>query len=81
MQGPACTKKLKFGASVEDISHQCPMSCHKSVSTIISETAEETFVITQSNNSRKLNCQNSTQILHESACQVLFKYAYPAIVK
>ncbi|KAJ8968530.1 hypothetical protein NQ314_002268 [Rhamnusium bicolor] len=75
MQGPACAKKLYNGASVEEISHHCPMSCHRSTTTVVSEIAEETYVITHPKNETKLVCNNSTQSLDESA------YLMPGSIK
>lgn len=75
MQGPACAKKLYNGASVEEISHHCPMSCHKSTTTVVSEIAEETYVITHPKNETKLICNNLTQSLDESA------YIMPGSIK
>lgn len=75
MQGPACAKKLYNGASVEELSHHCPMSCHKSITTTISEISEETYIIAHPKKPTLLSCENSTEPLHESS------YSMPGSVK
>lgn len=63
LKGPACAKKLYRGATVEDINHHCPMNCHKSTTTIISELDEEIYIITHPKPVTAINCpQNSKQL-------------------
>lgn len=45
LKGPECAKKLYEGATVETLSHHCPMSCHTNATTI-SDIFEETYIIT-----------------------------------
>lgn len=60
LQSPICAKKLFDGASVSEISHHCPMSCHKSTATIISEIEEEIYIITHAKAPTLIKCPNST---------------------
>ncbi|KAG5891130.1 hypothetical protein JTB14_022242 [Gonioctena quinquepunctata] len=46
VQGPECAEELYYGATVKQLNYHCPMRCHKSKSLIISEIAEETYIIT-----------------------------------
>lgn len=45
VQGPNCAKKLYQGATVEELNHHCPMTCHQSTATAVSEIANETYAI------------------------------------
>lgn len=60
LQGPECARRLYQGATVEEISHHCPMSCHTSTATTISEIQEELYVITNPKNDAKIICDKIT---------------------
>lgn len=66
VQGPECAKKLYNGATVEQLNYHCPMRCHKSNSLIISEIAEETYIITHPKPKTEIKCQNKITKLPES---------------
>lgn len=65
VRGPDCAKKLFKGATVDELNYHCPMRCHKSNSLIISEIAEETYILTHPKPITEIKCPNETTILQE----------------
>ncbi|XP_074034574.1 uncharacterized protein [Leptinotarsa decemlineata] len=59
IRGPACAKQLFTGATVEEINHHCPLTCHKSSTTVISEIEDEIYIITHPKKTTSIQCPNS----------------------
>jgi Baculovirus F protein len=57
LQGPACSKKLFHGTTVEDLSFHCPLRCHKSKLTSITEVDDETYLITHPGSNTFIQCE------------------------
>lgn len=46
MYGPKCIIKMYTGATVNELNHLCPFSCHASTATVITEFDENRYIIT-----------------------------------
>lgn len=62
-QGPECARKLYEGCTVQELSQFCPMNCHTSSSLIISEIAEETYIITHPDPTTIIKCGETSSTI------------------
>lgn len=75
LYGPDCARTLFNGATVNEISQNCPLICHTSSQTLISEIDIDVFVITNPTENMKISCQNKVTSLLET------NHDYPGAIK
>ncbi|KAL1487645.1 hypothetical protein ABEB36_015689 [Hypothenemus hampei] len=59
-EGPTCAKILFLGGTLQELSQQCPITCHASTTMLISEVQQDTYIVTHPKLTLKITCHNST---------------------
>ena len=65
INGHSCAFSMFHGSTVEYLSKQCPLRCHESTATVITEVGEDMFVITHPKKDTVISCPSITTKIPE----------------